>query len=260
MAKDNKIIETKAAPAPSFNIEMLVADAIKQGNIDAVSRLLDIRKELKDEWAKEEFNKAMIAFKTACPVIRKNKIVFEKDGRKIRYKYADLLSISEQIKKPLEENGLTYNFIPKWENQMIGISCRLTHKSGYVQITDPFFLPVGSESFMSETQKFGARITFAERYSLLMALGIATADEDTDAVEEKQKEIKQLEASLVKKIDSAKTVEELTKIGKDISSKVKPEFREALRAEYTRRKEEIESAEVDDIAEGFEESQKGKDE
>ena len=44
----------------SFNIEALISQAIsKKASVSALKEMLAMRKELKAEWAKEEFNKSI---------------------------------------------------------------------------------------------------------------------------------------------------------------------------------------------------------
>ncbi|MDD5590162.1 MAG: hypothetical protein PHQ47_03240, partial [Candidatus Portnoybacteria bacterium] len=72
--------------------EALIAQAIDKGvSVETMEKLLAMRKELKAEWAKEEFIKAMANFQKECPIIEKKKPVYEKgqehlpiEKRKIR--------------------------------------------------------------------------------------------------------------------------------------------------------------------------------
>ena len=57
----------------SINAELLIKQAIdKNVPIETMERLLVMRRELKTEWAKEEFIKALAQFQKKCPVIKKN--------------------------------------------------------------------------------------------------------------------------------------------------------------------------------------------
>jgi len=252
MKKETKIQKVNAVSAPIQNeAERLLAMAIEKNvPVETLEKLLAMSERMQANKAKQAFIEAMVAFQKECPSIKKDKKVFEKNSKTdVRYKFADLGGISEQIKDPLAKNGLSYKFNPKQKDGMIGIDCTITHIGGYSETTDPFYLPIGSEQFMSEVQKFGARMTFAKRYVLLMALGINTAEDDTDAVEaeKQQKEIKELENKYIEKINGAKTLNDLAKVGAEIKKNIKPDFAESLRNHYARRKAEIEEAEVEDI-------------
>lgn len=248
MTKDKKIqkVEEKA---PVFNIETLINQAVsKDVSVESLSRLLDMRKELKAEWAKEQYIKSLIAFKAQCPIIKKTKPVYEKDKKTIRYRFAPLEDIDEQIKKPLTDNGLSYNFNPVNKDNMIGVSCTITHIAGHSFTGEPFYLPIGTEQFMSEVQKFGARMTFAKRYVLLMALGLNTADEDTDAVEKPAVDTVGIDESDIKAIDESIDQAALLKLCGDLKKKYPQKLKTLLNL-YTIRKAEIEEMEAEDINE-----------
>ena len=54
--------------------EMLIAKAIdKNVPVETMERLLAMRRELKAEWAKAEFDKAMSVFQSDCPIIKKRR-------------------------------------------------------------------------------------------------------------------------------------------------------------------------------------------
>jgi hypothetical protein len=52
-------------------------------------------------------------------------------------------------------------------------------------------VPLGTEAFMSEVQKFGARATFAKRYAFCDAFGIITGDKDNDGAVDNKQEVKE---------------------------------------------------------------------
>lgn len=92
-------------------------------------------------------------------------------------KYADLDEIIKAIRPAMEKSGLSFIQNPvKDENGNIGIYTMILHKSGEYIIFDPVLVPVPKK----DAQGIGAAMTYARRYSLGAALGIAT-DEDDDA-------------------------------------------------------------------------------
>lgn len=238
--EDPKTIQKTEEIKPTFNIETLISQAVSSNaSVESLERLLAMRKELKAEWAKEEYDRAMAAFQAQCPIINKTKSVSTNTG-KVAYKYAPIESIVSQVKDLLEEHGFSYKSemeIIENGTTKIKVTIRVTHKSGHFEDT-PFIAPLGTKTqIMSDTQVFAAAQTFAKRYAFCNAFGILTSDDDIDA--RPTKETKELEKSYIEKIDNAKSLEELVKVGKEIGGKIKSEFREALRIEYTRRKNEL---------------------
>ncbi len=185
MNKKQEIIEIEEVQekglAMRSDAEALISRAIdKNVSVETMERLLAMRRELKAEFAKEEFDKAMAEFQSECPTIKKTKNVYEKDKRTVRYCYAPLESIVEQSKELLSKHGFSYSINTIQDDKMLGVICRATHRCGHAQETT-FSVPIGSEGFMSDVQKYGARLTFAKRYAFCNAFGILTGDEDNDA-------------------------------------------------------------------------------
>jgi ERF superfamily protein len=179
--KANNLPVKQVNTAPQGEAELLIAQAIdKNVPVETMERLLAMRRELKAERAKEAYDHAMAAFQAKCPTIEKTKAVYEKDRVTTRYKYAPLDSIVSQIKGLLAENGFSYSINTIQDEKMLGVVCRITHSAGHSEETT-FSVPIGSEGFMSDVQKYGARLTFCKRYAFCNAFGILTGDEDTDA-------------------------------------------------------------------------------
>lgn len=178
--KNGKAQDIVALPVDR-SAEALIAKAIENKvDVATMERLLAMRRELKAEWAKEEYVKALAAFQAECPVIKKTKAVFEKDKKTVRYKYAPIDSIIEQVKGLLAKHGFSYTVDALNEPGFLGAACRVTHSAGHSEVST-FRVPVGTEAYMSDVQKYGARNTFAKRYAFTNAFGILTGDEDTDA-------------------------------------------------------------------------------
>ena len=146
-----------------------------------MERLLAMRRELKAERAKEEFDKAMSAFQAECPIIKKTKGVNTNSGD-LAYKYAPLECIVEQVKDFLSKHGFSYSVDqPEAKPGYIKVALTVKHTFGHSEVTS-VALPLGNKtSIMSQTQVEAAALTFAKRYAFCNAFGILTGDEDTDA-------------------------------------------------------------------------------
>ena len=106
-------------------------------------------------------------------------------------KYADLDEVINTIRPALEKCGLAFIQNPIHEDGKVGVYTLLIHKSGeYIQF-DPVMIPLQKAT----PHQVGAALTYAKRYSLGAALGLAT-EEDTDGNEinnqsSKNKQVKQ---------------------------------------------------------------------
>jgi hypothetical protein len=154
--------------------EALIALAIEKNvSVDTMERLLAMRRELKAERAKEEFDKAMAGFQQQCPTIEKKKQGYN-------YKYADLTDIVEHVKEILAKNGFSYTFdTDEGENAVI-VYCKVKHIAGHIE-TSKARITLESTMKMNASQKSGAAMTYGKRYAFCNAFGILTGDEDTDA-------------------------------------------------------------------------------
>ncbi|MDE1971171.1 MAG: ERF family protein [Patescibacteria group bacterium] len=176
--EEKKMVKKNEEPA---SVNSFISQAISQGlPVETMERLFSLREKVKAEQAKEGYIIALSKFQGECPIIEKTKKVLNKDGRTIRYQYAPIDAIAEQIKKILVENGLSY----KWEVEnkpgFIKATAIITHEMGHTE-SSSFEIPIDTEGFMTAPQKYASALTFAKRYSLCNALGISTGDEDVDA-------------------------------------------------------------------------------
>lgn len=93
-------------------------------------------------------------------------------------KYADLDEVINTIRPALEKCGLAFIQNPIHEDGKVGVYTLLIHKSGEFIQFDPVMIPLQKAT----PHQVGSALTYAKRYSLSSALGIAT-EEDTDGNE-----------------------------------------------------------------------------
>lgn len=180
--------DDKIAVTERESVNALISQAITANlPVETMERLFALREKVKAEQAKEAFVSAMAKFQAECPIIEKTKIVKDKTGAE-RYRYAPLDAIVSQVKKPLGENNLFYSFEEIKDAEFVTAVCKVTHSLGHSE-TSSFKIPIGAEAFMTDAQKYGARMTFAKRYAFCNALGILTGDEDNDGSDKDEKKI-----------------------------------------------------------------------
>lgn len=175
MSKENEIKVIKDSSVGSLISQAIAANT----PVDVMERLFALREKVKAEKAKEAFVQAMAGFQSECPVIEKKKEVKNNDGS-VRYKYAPIDSIVEQIKKPLANHGLAYTWTVKNEPGFITAIAMVTHKLGHSE-TSSFQIPIDAGGYMTAPQKVASALTYAKRYSLCNVLGVSTGEEDDDS-------------------------------------------------------------------------------
>lgn len=88
--------------------------------------------------------------------------------------YADLESVIEAIKKPLNDNGIIFiqSFSPS-ELGKLNLTTRLMHESGE-WIEDELTMPLQK----NDAQGYGSAATYSRRYALAAITGLYQADDD----------------------------------------------------------------------------------
>src|SRR5690242_10800453 len=124
-------------------------------------------------------NAALAAFQAELPRVTKS--ATGQVGNKRDYKYADLADVTEVALPLLAKQGLSFTAIPDVRAGMFGLRCVLRHKSGE---EDSGFYPL--PGLGTAPQQVGSAITYARRYALCAATGIAPDGDDDDAASAQQ--------------------------------------------------------------------------
>ena len=145
---------------------------------------------LQERWnaqqAKKSFLKAMSEFQSKCPVLKKSKTV---KFNAVQYKYIPLGQITAQIKELLMECGLSYRWETKDSEGKITITCIVSHVDGHSE-QNSMMAGKDNSGAKNDIQQIGSTMTYLQRYTLIGALGISSADNDVDGKETPRKEIK----------------------------------------------------------------------
>lgn len=123
---------------------------------------------------------ALAAFQKNLPSVRKNQTadVQGREGRRgYSYDYADLTDVSEAVLPALAEVGLAFHTGPDLVDGQVVLKWELAH--AHSTDTRTGILPVGRAG--SNWQDMGGAITYARRYALTAATGVAPGGDDNDA-------------------------------------------------------------------------------
>lgn len=158
--------------SPNRLIEMAIT---QNADVDKLERLMQMQERWEANQAVKSFNRAMSKFQSECP-----RIVKSKQGH--GYKYATLGDIQAQIKATANQCGISWRWeIVAQDSEKLTARCIVTHVDGHSQATESTTFVEPPNKMQSRTQMVGVATTYAQRYSLIGALGISTADEDMDA-------------------------------------------------------------------------------
>jgi hypothetical protein len=102
-----------------------------------------------------------------------------KDSKNPHFKnnYADLESVIDAIKGPLNDNGIVFLQLPSpSDDGKLHLTTRLMHRSGQ-WMEDTAVAPMPKQ----DPQGFGSTLTYLRRYSLSAVTGLYQADDDGNA-------------------------------------------------------------------------------
>lgn len=201
------------------SIDLMIDKAIDKGiDISVLEKLLAMRKELKADFAKEEFDKAMSVFQGECPIVEKKKEGSRTNSGQLAFKYAPLEDIIEAVKPLLAKNGFSYLIETEFvDHTGVITTCIVKHSAGH-QEKSSMKVPLGIKTqLMSAPQVSAAAASFSKRYAFINAFGIVVKDEDNE--NNLGKTIDLTEAQ--EKIKKATTYQGLTKIWQGLSKEEK---------------------------------------
>ena len=121
-------------------------------------------------------------------------------------KYADLASVVEAIRVAFAANGLSYvQTVEPSDKDEVRVETTILHSSGEWISCGVLSLPVSK----SDAQGYGSALTYARRYSLSAATGVAPEDDDGNAASSaKPKKVMDCRAHLAA-LDAAPTLDDL---------------------------------------------------
>ena len=149
-------------------------------NPEVLTHIMNVRREIRDEIARKKFYEALSQAQSEIGPIEKNAVVYNRDSKTIRYRYATLDVLLKAI-SPI----FKYGFSIRHESELLEngghyrITTYLTHKDGWSEKA-VFTAKIGVMVNMSQVQEIGAIESYGRRYNILKLLNLA-GDEDTDA-------------------------------------------------------------------------------
>jgi len=165
--KETQAFSNVATPAN------LIKMALEKGaDIDQIEKLMQMQERYDAKQAKSAFLSSLTKFQSIVPRITKSK-----QGH--NYKYAPLADIVEQIRDYLQDCGLSFRFEQR-HKENIEVTCIISHIEGHSESTT-MEATADTSGSKNSVQAVGSTVQYLQRYTLIGALGLTTADEDIDA-------------------------------------------------------------------------------
>lgn len=162
----------------------MAAEFIKKDSnidVDKLAKLLDVQERWEKNEAKKAYVEAMAAFKANPPKIIKNRHVkyATKTGGLTEYSHASLDNVTATISEALSKHGLTAAWVTSQTENIVTVTCRITHIFGHSEETSLSAGPDNSGS-KNPIQAIGSTVSYLQRYTLLALAGLATEGQDDD--------------------------------------------------------------------------------
>ncbi len=153
-------------------------------DVNKLEKLMDLQERWEAKQAKRAFTESMSEFQNICPPVLKGK-----SGHNC--KYATLPSIHAVVKKPLHECGLSFRYEQQVVKSEMTVKCVVTHVDGHSESTE-MSAPMDASGSKNAIQAIGSSNSYLQRYTLIGALGIVTADTDDDGMKANEINIRDL--------------------------------------------------------------------
>lgn len=150
----------------------LLARAVDRGaDLAMIERLMDLAERQERNLAKKAFDGAVADAKKEIPVIKANATGHNEK------RYADQGAFASVVDPIIAKHGLSYRYRANQSANMVEVTCVLSHRDGYSEETTLSSAPDGSGG-KNSIQAIGSALTYLQRYSLKLALGLAASKDD----------------------------------------------------------------------------------
>jgi len=150
-------------------------------DVEKLSKFLELQERWEATQARKAYTESMANFKKNAPNISKDKKVkFNTSKGTTEYNHATLFNVTETIGKVLGEHGLSASWLTSQKENLVTVTCKITHILGHFEETSLTASPDSSGS-KNPIQAIGSTVTYLQRYTLLALTGLATKDQDNDA-------------------------------------------------------------------------------
>lgn len=171
---------------------MVLVDKIQHLTPEAQGKVLDNYEHFLAIQAKQSFDTAMAELKRNMPPIIKSKLA-DMAG-KYQYRYAELeRDVCSKLDPVLEAHGFRYRWTTEPSDKGVAFVCVIKHIQGHEEKTLLPPAPHDNSGGKNLVQAVGSTLSYLQRYSLLMALGIAPKNVDTDGATPNDPEMPGLE-------------------------------------------------------------------
>jgi hypothetical protein len=164
------------------DVSNLLSIAIERGaGIEQLSTLMDLQLRMTREQSRRSFIRAMLEFQNKVePVIKSSSVRYQSSKGTTNFTFAKLSDIIKSITPTLYECGLAIRWKSVTTENMILVTFVVSHVDGWEEETTMSGEPDTSGG-KNNIQAKGSTMTYLQRYTLNLALGICTEDDNDGA-------------------------------------------------------------------------------
>lgn len=173
MSELKKVEAAQRQLSPS---EMMQAALNSGTSLESLEKMMELQERWEKNEAKKAYVRAMTAFKADPPRIDKDKNVAFGNTK---YDHASLSNVTDKINSALSKHGLSSAWSTKQENNILSVTCTITHEMGHSESTT-LSSAYDNSGGKNSIQAIGSANSYLQRYTILSLTGLATHDQDND--------------------------------------------------------------------------------
>lgn len=178
-------------PATDLSPMAMVGRALEMGvSADILKQMMDLRDREEARNAKLAFTRAIAAAKAELrPIMKTREVDYTPTGKqRVNYRHEDLAGIEEQVTPILTTHGLSYRFeSDNGPDRPITVTCVLEHVDGHSTRT-PLSAAADNSGGKNSLQAIASAVTYLQRYTLKLALGLSVSHDDDGQSADKTEE------------------------------------------------------------------------
>ncbi len=178
--------------APLTPMELLDRALERGDDLSVLEKLMDLQDRHETRQARKAFDAAVGDAKADIPVIKKNRTGHNNKA------YADLSAFADAVAPVLAKHGLNYRFRSRQEGAAIFVTCVLSHRDGHSEETT-LSGAADTSGNKNSIQAVGSTLTYLQRYSLTLALGLAASEDDDGQAAGGNEAISEEQAATIRK-------------------------------------------------------------
>ena len=159
----------------------MIDRALSSGaSVEVLERLMALQERYDANMARKAFDNAVAAAKGEIgPIMKDREVDFTSAKGRTNYRHESLANIANAVGPALDKNGLSYRYRATQEGGRVTVTCVLAHRDGYSEETT---LAASNDTSgnKNDIQAIGSATTYLQRYTLKLALGLATTDREDD--------------------------------------------------------------------------------